>query len=106
MECGQLGSFALSQEVLDRSQVVLPKAAMFHGEKASLLMLNPVTFLFSLICHYTMSTLLLQLQKETMDLFVLIIITISECKRLSMQEGGGERAAVEPSDLISLWGFS
>lgn len=57
-------------------------------KKVSLLITNPVTFLFSRVCYYTMSTLLPQLQKETMGLFVLIIITIFEYKRWSTQEGG------------------
>lgn len=70
----------------------------------SLLITNPVTFLFSRVCSYTMNTLLLQLQTETMGLFVLIIITILEYKRWSMQEGE-KIAAVGPYDLISLWGF-
>ena len=51
-----------------------------------------------------MNTLLLQLQTETMGLFVLIIITILEYKRWSTQEGE-KTAAVGPYDLISLWGF-
>lgn len=51
-----------------------------------------------------MNTLLLQLQTETMGLFVLIIITILEYKSWSMQEGR-KIAAVGPYDLISLWGF-
>lgn len=33
VEWGQHSSFAPVQEVLDRSQVILPKAAMFHRLK-------------------------------------------------------------------------
>lgn len=87
MEWGQCSSFVPVQEVLGRSQVILPKAALYHrGKKLSLLITNPVTFSFAPV-YYTINILLLQMQTKTMGLFVLVIITILEYKRWSLREG-------------------
>lgn len=103
VEWGQCSSFVPVQEVLGRSQVILPRAALYHRGKKSV----PIDYkphnLF-ILSYYTINILLLQLQTETMGLFVLVIITILEYKRWSMREGE-KIAAVGPYDLISLWGF-